>query len=121
MVTGVQRGRPMGSASRQPAGRRLTGTLRETHMNSTALLVIDIQRGAFDGQRCSPIDRPDLLIEHAASLISAARAGSAPVVFIQHCDGADQVFEEGTAHWELHERLTPRDGDVVMKKYESSA
>jgi hypothetical protein len=41
-------------------------------MNSTALLVIDIQRGAFDGQRCSPIAEPDTLLDHAVSLIGAA-------------------------------------------------
>jgi nicotinamidase-related amidase len=90
-------------------------------MNSTALLVIDVQRGAFDGERCPPIDRSDELIEHAASLIGAARAAGAPIVFIQHCDAPNQVFEEGTAHWELHERLVPLEGDVVMTTYESSA
>jgi nicotinamidase-related amidase len=45
-------------------------------MKNTALLVIDIQRGAFDGERCSPIDRPQTLVENARGLVSAARAGA---------------------------------------------
>jgi nicotinamidase-related amidase len=79
-------------------------------MNSTALLVIDIQRGAFDGQRCSPIAEPDTLVDRAVSLIGAARDGGASVVFIQHCDGPDEVFEEGSAQWALHDRLEPQPG-----------
>jgi nicotinamidase-related amidase len=31
------------------------------------------------------------------------------------------VFEEGSIHWELHESLTPRPSDKVLKKYASSA
>ena len=90
-------------------------------MNSTALLVIDVQRGAFDGQRCSPIAEADRLVDHAISLIGAARDAGSPVVFIQHCDGPDEVFEEGSAHWALHDRLKPQPGDTMVKKYASSA
>ena len=90
-------------------------------MNSTALLVIDIQRGAFDGERCSPIDQPEALVDHAVSLIRAARDARAPIVFIQHCDGPAEVFEEGSAHWALHDRLEPQPGDTLLRKYASSA
>jgi nicotinamidase-related amidase len=90
-------------------------------MNSTVLIVIDIQRGAFDGERCTPIDRPQALVDHAVSLVSAARDTDTPVVFIQHSEGAGEVFEEGSIHWELHESLTPRPNDKVLKKYASSA
>jgi nicotinamidase-related amidase len=90
-------------------------------LNSTALLVIDIQRGAFDGQRCSPIADPDRLVDHAVSLIGAARDAGASIVFIQHCDGPDEVFEEGSTHWALHDRLEPQPGDTMLKKYASSA
>jgi nicotinamidase-related amidase len=90
-------------------------------MNSTTLLVIDIQRGAFDGQRCSPIAEPDRLVDQAVSLVAAARNTGASIVFIQHCDGPDEVFEEGSAQWALHDRLEPQPGDTVLKKYASSA
>jgi nicotinamidase-related amidase len=90
-------------------------------MSTTALLVIDIQRGAFDGARCPPIDRPTELVANASSLIAAARDAGSPVVFVQHCDEPGAPFEEGTPHWELHEQLAPKPGETVIKKYASSS
>jgi len=90
-------------------------------VKNAALLVIDIQRGAFDGERIPRIDRAETLVESATALIDAARTGGTPIVFIQHCDGAGDVFEEGSPHWELHEALAPRPGDEILKKYASSA
>lgn len=92
-----------------------------TIMSTTALLVIDIQRGAFDGMRCAPIDRPTELVANASLLIAAARDAGSPVVFVQHYDVAGAPFEEGTPHWELHEQLVPNAGETFIKKYASSA
>jgi nicotinamidase-related amidase len=90
-------------------------------MTSAALLVIDIQRGAFDGARCPPIDRSAELVSNAVALVAAAREAEFPVIFIRHCDDPGQPFEEGTPHWEFHERLSPSPTDIVIKKYASSA
>jgi nicotinamidase-related amidase len=90
-------------------------------MSNTALLVIDIQRGAFDGVRCLPIDRPTELVANASSLVAAVRDAGSTVVFVQHCDVAGAPFEEGTAHWQLHEELVPNAGETVIKKYASSS
>jgi nicotinamidase-related amidase len=90
-------------------------------MSTTALLVIDIQRGAFDGVRCPPIDRPAELVANASSLIAAAREAGSTIVFVQHCDELGAPFEEGTSHWELHEQLVPNPGETVIKKYASSS
>jgi nicotinamidase-related amidase len=91
-------------------------------MRQPTLLVIDLQRGAFDGELCPPIDRADTLIRHASALVDAARDGGAPVVFIQHCDDTPgELFEQGKPQWELHEALVPWHGDAVLKKHASSA
>ena len=90
-------------------------------MPTTALLVIDIQRGAFDDVRCPPIHSPQRLVDNACSLVEAARAGGHPIVFVQHCDEPGQPFEEGTPHWQLHELLVPAPGDAVLKKRASSS
>lgn len=94
----------------------------------SALLVIDIQRGAFDGVRYQPIDAPEPFIANACALVNAARAGNHPIVFIQHCETTPgEVFEEETEHWQLHEALCPEPGreatglESVQKKYASSA
>lgn len=88
---------------------------------TTALLVIDIQRGAFDAVRCPPISHADRLIGNASALVAAARAGGHTVAFVQHCDEPSAPFEEGTVHWQLHQDLVPASGDVLLKKYASSA
>jgi nicotinamidase-related amidase len=63
------------------------------------LLVIDIQRGAFDGVRCPVIDTPEPFVARARALVDAARAGNHPIVFVQHCETTPgEVFEEGSAH-----------------------
>ncbi len=90
-------------------------------MPTTALLVIDIQCGAFDGVRCPPIDRPVELVANASSLIAAARDAGSPVVFVQHCEEAGAPFQESTPHWELHEQLVPQAGETVIKKYASNS
>ena len=90
-------------------------------MPSTALLVIDIQRAAFDGVRCPPMDSPEQLVRSACALVGAARESGRPIVFIQHCEGAGEPFEEGSVHWQLHESLVPQEGDTVLKKYASSS
>jgi nicotinamidase-related amidase len=90
-------------------------------MQNTALLVIDIQRAAFDGVRCPPMDSPEALVQSATALIAAAHAGGRPVVFIQHSEGAGEPFEVGTPHWELHEALMPGPGDLLVEKRQSSS
>lgn len=90
-------------------------------MPNTALLVIDIQRGAFDGARCDPIDQPNALVASALSLLSAARSSGTPIVFVQHCEGAGAPFEEGSIHGEIHEALAPQPGEAVLRKHASSA
>ena len=90
-------------------------------MQITALLVIDVQRAAFDGARCPPIDSPDRLVGNTCTLVEAARAGGHPVVFVQHCEEPDQPFGEGSEHWQLHESLAPAPGELTLKKYASSS
>lgn len=90
-------------------------------MQKTALLIIDIQRGAFDGARCPPIDSPERLITNASALLAAARAGGHSIVFVKHCDEPGEPFEEDTDHWRLHEDLVPKPDEVVLKKYASSS
>lgn len=93
---------------------------RIADMKQAALLVIDVQNGAFDGVRCPPISDADRLLSNARRLIDAAREAGAPVVFIQHCDTAG-AFEEGTPHWQLHPMLSTHAGDAVVTKRQSSA
>jgi len=90
-------------------------------MSHTALLIIDIQRGAFDGVRCPPMASPERLVRHAGQLLKAAREGGHQLVFVRHCDEPGAPFEDGTPHGELHESLVPAAGEIVLKKQQSSS
>ena len=90
-------------------------------MKQTALLVIDLQRGAFDGERIGVISDAPRLIGNALALINAARKNSVPVIFVQHCEGAGEIFEEGSPRWELHEALKPRPTEKLVRKRAESA
>jgi len=90
-------------------------------MPRKALLVIDLQRDAFDGVRCSPIDEPEKLVYNARLLPAAARKSETPVVFVRHCDLKGDVFEEASVHGELHDALAPQPGESVLRKSASSA
>lgn len=90
-------------------------------MSNTALLVVDIQRAAFDGVRCPPMDAPEQLLRSAQTLIAAARSGGYPIIFIQHCEGPNAPFEENTEHWLLHQSLVPAPDDLQLHKYKSSS
>lgn len=90
-------------------------------MPNTALLIIDVQRGAFDSVLHMPINQPDALIDSSRRLLNAARSGGASVVFIQHGEGPGELFSDGTTQWALHEALLPRANEVVVYKRASSA
>ncbi len=86
-----------------------------------ALLVIDVQTGAFDGQRYVPIADADRLLSTTQGLIAAARAARLPVIHVQHSEGAGELFEEGSAQWHIHASVAPAAGERVVGKRESSA
>ncbi|HTO55895.1 MAG TPA: isochorismatase family protein [Myxococcota bacterium] len=89
-------------------------------MPPLALLVIDVQRGAFDGARCPPIARAGELVERVGAAIGRARSAALPIVFVQHSEPAG-VFAEGTPQFELHEALAPARGELRITKRHSSS
>jgi len=88
----------------------------------TALVVIDVQRGAFDGERCPPIANAQALLDRVATLIGAARASGVPVLHVQHLDDqAESPFAEGSPHGEIHPEVAPQGSELVLRKRVSSA
>jgi aminoglycoside 6'-N-acetyltransferase len=85
---------------------------------TTALIVIDVQRGMF-GER-GP-HRGDEVLARIASLLASARAAKVPVIHIQHCGPAGHPLEPGTAGWEHHPAVAPIAGEAVIQKTTSSA
>ena len=92
-------------------------TMQAIHGQATALLVIDVQHGLF--RKSTPIYRAEPLLNTIATLIDRAHAAGALVVYIQHA--SDKVLPFGSADWQLHPRLHPGEGDLVVHKQHGNA
>ncbi len=90
-------------------------------MRPTALVVIDVQRAAFDGQVCPPIANAQALLNRVAALIAGARAAGIAVLHVQHCGPAGDAFAEGSERAEIHPDVAPRGDEPVLRKHASSA
>jgi nicotinamidase-related amidase len=81
--------------------------------NSTALMVIDVQRdvvaNALDTGR---------IVGNINSLISKARANQVPIIWVQH---SDDYLVKGSNAWEFVDELVPQEGDVRIYKTHPSS
>jgi nicotinamidase-related amidase len=87
-----------------------------------ALLLIDIQRDYFPGGR-HPLVGSDRAAEAAATVLDAFRAGSEPVVHVQHSwDGPDAAYlAPGTPGFAHDDRVAPAQGEPVVVKRSPNA
>jgi nicotinamidase-related amidase len=90
-------------------------------MENAALVVIDVQIGAFDGKAMAPIHSGDDLLDRASRLIAAARAAKLPVIFVQHCANEGQLLMKGSQAWELHPKIQINPNEPIVYKRQSSA
>lgn len=82
-----------------------------------ALLVIDVQQGLF--HKSTPIYRAEVLLNTLEALIERAHATGVPVIYVQHA--SDKVLPFGSADWQLHPRLHPRAGELIIHKTHGNA
>jgi nicotinamidase-related amidase len=77
---------------------------------STALLVVDVQRGLVDylEQR-----RRDDFVRTLRHLIDRARTGGTPVVYVRH---RDEELVPNTPVWEIASEIGPSPGERIVEK-----
>ena len=113
---------PKSSSGTTPTGLSLD-------VRRTGVLVMDFQRDIVD---MLPPDAREPILDHAASLIAAARKSGLPVVYVvvRFRDGYPEVgagsrfaflkqtgrLREGTPGAEIHARVAPKPGEVVVTK-----
>ena len=90
---------------------------QHTQQGVTALLVIDVQKGLFE--KSTPIHKADQVLENINHLIDQARHNNMPVIFIQH--SSPKTLEKGSAAWQLHPQIQPREEEVVIHKLHGNA
>lgn len=86
---------------------------------TTALLVIDLQRGMFT-QAQAPHEG-EAVLARVADLLRRARGARVPVLHVRHDGGAGDPLERGTAGWEIHPAVAPRADEPVIDKDRPSA
>lgn len=80
---------------------------------TTALLVIDVQRGLFETQ--PPPAEAAATIARINALAARARAAGAPVLFVQHESERGALVHAGEG-WQLDPRLQVGAGDECVRK-----
>ncbi|HZT92528.1 MAG TPA: isochorismatase family protein [Gaiellaceae bacterium] len=75
---------------------------------NTALLVIDMQKGAVAGAH-----NRDTVVANVGTLVERARGEGVPVVWVQH---SDEHLVRGTDAWRLVSELVPGDDEVLIEK-----
>jgi nicotinamidase-related amidase len=75
---------------------------------NTALLVVDVQNGAFDRAH-----ERDAVVANVGSLVEKARRERVPVVWVQH---SDEQLARGSDPWRIVPELTPGDAEPLVEK-----
>lgn len=78
---------------------------------NTALVVIDVQN-----EMVEEAHRGEDLLRSIGGLLEKARQAETPIVFMQHDDDEYEPMKPGEPGWEIHESMSPRNGEPVIRK-----
>lgn len=84
--------------------------------SKSALLVIDLQLGMFNGERLVPIHAGEKLLHHTRAAIECAKRSSTRVIFVRHAGPPGHLLEVGTQNWHIHPDIAPQGGEKVIDK-----
>ena len=76
---------------------------------NTALLVVDVQQGAVDGNH-----QRDDVVANVGSLVEKARRERIPVIWVQH---SDEDLVRGSDAWLIVPELAPGDREPLVEKH----
>ncbi len=83
---------------------------------TSALLVIDLQRGMFNGERLPPIHDGDRLLANVQAALQQARRLGVPVIFVRHAGPPGHLLEHGSPNWLIHPVIAPAAGETIVDK-----
>jgi len=87
---------------------------------STALVIIDVQRGMFGDPNMAPHDGA-AAVARMRGLLDGAREAKIPIFFVQHDGGEGDLLEAGTDGFPFVAELTPQASEDVTVKRQSNA
>jgi nicotinamidase-related amidase len=83
-----------------------------------ALLIIDVQVGIIEGFHAY---RGGEVLAKINRLLAKARASNTPIIYVQQDGEAGHPLEAGSAGWEIHPDIKPRDGELIIRKRASDS
>lgn len=90
-------------------------------MSKSALIIIDIQSGMYDGKRIAPIFEGEEKIERIKHLLKKARSKEIALIYIKHNGDQGHPLEKNTEGWRIHKQITPKkEESIIEKKYPDS-
>ena len=90
--------------------------LTSSSSRKSALLIIDLQIGMFNGERLAPIHDGERLLAQAQEALQHARSRGAPVIHVRHSGPSGHLLEHETPNWHIHPAIAPRTGEKVIDK-----
>jgi len=87
---------------------------------TSALIVIDMQLVAFDGQVTPSITNGARLLKSVSQLIEMCRISAIEPIFVQTCAISGQPYAKDVHGWEIHPQLAAQANDRVVYKRNSS-
>jgi nicotinamidase-related amidase len=84
------------------------------HEQEQSLLIIDMQVCNLEGAQ--PAYGAHDLLRKVSNLADRARSAAALVVYVQHGGPKGAIDEPGTPGWEIHPRIAPKAGELVVQK-----
>jgi nicotinamidase-related amidase len=84
--------------------------------DGTALLIIDLQVGMFNGERIAPIHMGETLLADVGKLLAAARRSGTLVIYVRHGGPRGSLLEPGTGNWLIHPSIAPLEREVIVDK-----
>lgn len=80
----------------------------------SALLVVDTQVNMFE--EGSEVQNSHHLLETIGRMVTRARDERIPVIYVQHNGKPGDPDEPDSPGWQIHERVSPQEGDIVVQK-----
>lgn len=87
---------------------------------TSALVVIDLQRGMFEGAD-GPLDEAETLLARIGAMIATARQRGQAVIFVRHDGGSGDELQRDTPLWPIHPKVAPMEGEPIIDKTQPSA
>lgn len=86
-------------------------------MNYDAMIIIDMQTALVEAH---PYNEK-VILENIKKITEACRRNNIPIIYVCHDGGIGDELEKGCSGWEIHNEISPKDGDKIIDKQFNSA